>query len=151
VSNWLDPVNSAVWQFLTDDCWNCFMWLLKMFYSSSIDVISIWLLFVLIWFCVVSKWWWDLVNCMVWIFLLYDGLNQICIGVYLFFFLIYLIFVLHFDFMCSSVSRFEQMQTEILLMYMLKPSKFNPMVQRPWTTQTFLRWKTLVPLHSTRT
>jgi hypothetical protein len=66
-------------------------------------------------------------------------------------FLIYLIFVLHFDFMCSSVSRFEQMQTEILLMYMLQPSKFNPMVQRPWTTQTFLRWKTLVPLHSTRT
>jgi hypothetical protein len=49
-----------------------------LFLSASIDVISIWLLFILIWFCVVLKWWWDLVNCMVWIFLLYDGLNQIC-------------------------------------------------------------------------
>jgi hypothetical protein len=70
--NCLDPVNSAVWQFLMmDACWNCFI-------SSSIDVILIWLLFILIWFHVVSKWWWDLVNCMVWIFLLYDGLIQIC-------------------------------------------------------------------------
>jgi hypothetical protein len=81
---------------------------------------------------------------MVWIFLLYDGLNQICIGVYLFFVLIYLIFV-----MCSSVSRFKQMQTETLLMYMMQPSRFNPMVQTPWTMRTFLIWKTLVPLPST--
>jgi hypothetical protein len=88
---------------------------------------------------------------MVWIFLLHDGLNQIYIGVYLFFVLIYLIFVHHFDFMCSSVSRFKQMQTETLLMYMMQPSRFNPMVQTPWTMQTFLIRKTLVPLHSTRT
>jgi hypothetical protein len=53
--NCMDPVNSTVWQFLTDDFWNCFI-------SSSIDVIWIWLLFILIWFCAVSKWWWDLVN-----------------------------------------------------------------------------------------
>jgi hypothetical protein len=70
---------------------------------------------------------------MVWIFLLYDGLNQICTGVYLFFVLIYLIFVLHYDFMCSSVSRFKQMQMETLLMYMMQPSRFNPMVQTPWS------------------
>ena len=85
---------------------------------------------------------------MVWIFLLNDGLNQICIGVYLFFVLIYLIFVLNFDFMCSSVSRFKQMQMETLLM---QPSRFNPMVQFSWTMQTFLIWNTLVPSHSTRT
>ena len=65
---------------------------------------------------------------------MYDGLNQICIGVYLIFVLIYLIFVLHFDFLCSSVSRFKQMQTEILLMYMMQLSRFKT----PWTTQTFL-------------
>jgi hypothetical protein len=53
--NCMDPVNSTVWQFLTDDFWNSFI-------SSSIDVIWIWLLFIIIWFCVVSKWWWDLVN-----------------------------------------------------------------------------------------
>jgi hypothetical protein len=45
-----------------DDCWNCCI-------SSSIDVILIWLLFILIWFRVVFKWWWDLVHCMVCIFL----------------------------------------------------------------------------------
>jgi hypothetical protein len=132
-SNCLDPLNSAVWQFLTDHCWNWFI-------SFCIVVILIWLLFILIWFCVVSKWWWDLVNYMVWMFLMYDGLNQICIGVYLIFVLIYLIFVLHFDFLCSSLSRFKQMQTEILLMYMMQLSRFIT----PWTTQTLLIWKSLV-------
>jgi hypothetical protein len=137
-SNCLDPLNSAVWQFLTDNCWNCII-------SFSTDVISIWLLFILIWFCVVSKWWWDLVNCMVWIFLLYDGLNQLCIG--FFFKFIWFLFSILIFWLCSSVSGFKQMQTEILLMYMMQLSRFKT----PWTTQTFLIWQTLVPLHSTRT
>jgi hypothetical protein len=70
VSNCLDPLNSAVWQLLTNDsCWDC------CFISSSIDVIWIWLLFILIWVCDVLKWGWDLVNCIVCIFLLNDELN----------------------------------------------------------------------------
>jgi hypothetical protein len=79
VTNCLDLVNSTVWQFLTDDCQNCFIWLLKLFHFFKYwcDFI-VWLLFILIWFYVVLKWWWDLVNCMVWMFLLYDGFNQIC-------------------------------------------------------------------------
>jgi hypothetical protein len=53
---------------------------------------------------------------MVCIFSLYGGLNQISIDVCLSVLCFNLSdFVLHFDFICGSVSRFKQMQTETVL------------------------------------